>query len=177
MWREVSLGPPRISGMVFLSLGKLEKTIQDDVGSKGVFFLFHRSNIRLIIYKIYWFLLGASRKITINYLAPKKVKPIYARMIPDRHRMTLRNTRPVWKISWASFLLQQIDPPTIKHLSSTVDQSEKEEMDVLPVTPSGPENHLVEEYLAGPESEGVTRLLLENLGSSVPFLLVLQRAS
>jgi hypothetical protein len=57
-------------------------------------------------------------------------------MIPDRHRMTLRNTRPVWKISWASFLLQQIDPPTIKHLSSTVDQSEKEEMDVLPVTPS-----------------------------------------
>ena len=65
-----------------------------------------------------------------------KVKPVYARMIPDRHRMTLRNTRPVWKISWASFLLQQIDPPTIKHLSSTVDQSEKEEMDVLPVTPS-----------------------------------------
>ena len=66
----------------------------------------------------------------------EKVKPVYARMIPDRHRMTLRNTRPVWKISWASFLLQQIDPPTIKHLSSTVDQSEKEEMDVLPVTPS-----------------------------------------
>ena len=27
-----------------------------------------------------------------------------------------------------SFLLQQIDPPTIKHLSSTVDQSVKEEM-------------------------------------------------
>ena len=53
----------------------------------------------------------------------EKVKPVYARMIPDRHRMTLRNTRPVWKISWASFLLQQIDPPTIKHLSSTVDQS------------------------------------------------------
>ena len=83
-----------------------------------------------------WKILLLSSRARATEKKGEKVKPVYARMIPDRHRMTLRNTRPVWKISWASFLLQQIDPPTIKHLSSTVDQSEKEEMDVLPVTPS-----------------------------------------
>ena len=91
---------------------------------------------RLMVSPFTIFLGTFKRRRTEKNRCAEKVKPVYARMIPDRHRMTLRNTRPVWKISWASFLLQQIDPPTIKHLSSTVDQSEKEEMDVLPVTPS-----------------------------------------